>query len=31
MELFEKFSQLVTEFKKEGLEYALCGGLIDES
>ena len=27
MELFEEFSQLVSEFKKEGLEYALCGGL----
>lgn len=27
MELFEEFAQLVKEFKKEGLEYALCGGL----
>jgi hypothetical protein len=27
MELFEEFSQLVAEFKKENIEYALCGGL----
>ncbi|MBT3933034.1 MAG: hypothetical protein HOF35_02130 [Bacteroidetes bacterium] len=27
MELFEEFSQLVKEFKKEKIEYALCGGL----
>ena len=27
MELFEEFSQLVSEFKKENVEYALCGGL----
>ncbi|MEA1969066.1 MAG: hypothetical protein U9N77_12715 [Thermodesulfobacteriota bacterium] len=27
MELFEEFSQLVSEFKKERIEYALCGGL----
>ncbi len=27
MELFEEFSQLVKEFKKENIEYALCGGL----
>ena len=27
MELFEEFSQLVTEFEKENIEYALCGGL----
>lgn len=27
MELFEEFSQLVEEFKKENIEYALCGGL----
>ncbi len=27
MELFEEFSQLVTEFKKENIDYALCGGL----
>jgi hypothetical protein len=27
MELFDGFSQLVSEFKKENIEYALCGGL----
>ena len=27
MELFEEFSQLVAEFKKDNIEYALCGGL----
>jgi hypothetical protein len=27
MELFDEFSQLVSEFKKENIEYALCGGL----
>jgi hypothetical protein len=27
MELFEEFSQLVNKFKKEKIEYALCGGL----
>ena len=27
MELFEEFSKLVSEFKKENIEYALCGGL----
>ena len=27
MELFEEFSQLVSEFRKENIEYALCGGL----
>ncbi|NQU65802.1 MAG: hypothetical protein HQ517_16195 [SAR324 cluster bacterium] len=27
MELFEEFSQLVNEFKKESVNYALCGGL----
>ena len=27
MELFEEFSQLVKEFEKENIEYALCGGL----
>jgi len=27
MELFDEFSQLVLEFKKENIEYALCGGL----
>lgn len=27
MELFEEFKQLVLEFKKENIEYALCGGL----
>ena len=27
MELFEEFSKLVLEFKKENIEYALCGGL----
>jgi len=27
MELFEEFKQLVAEFKKEKIEYALCGGL----
>ena len=27
MELFEEFSQLVSEFKKENIEYALCGGM----
>jgi len=27
MELFEEFSQLVDEFKKEKIDYALCGGL----
>ncbi len=27
MELFDEFKQLVTEFKKEKIEYALCGGL----
>ena len=27
MELFEEFSQLVSELKKENIEYALCGGL----
>jgi len=27
MELFEEFSKLVLELKKEKIEYALCGGL----
>jgi hypothetical protein len=27
MDLFEEFSQLVKEFKKEKIDYALCGGL----
>jgi hypothetical protein len=27
MELFDEFSQLVSEFKNENIEYALCGGL----
>ena len=27
MDLFEEFTQLVKEFKKENIEYALCGGL----
>ncbi len=27
MELFEEFSLLVNEFKKEKIDYALCGGL----
>lgn len=27
MELFDEFSQLVSEFKKENIDYALCGGL----
>jgi hypothetical protein len=27
MELFEEFSHLVNEFKKEKIDYALCGGL----
>ena len=27
MELFEEFKQLVSAFKKENIEYALCGGL----
>jgi hypothetical protein len=27
MELFEEFSKLVSEFKRENIEYALCGGL----
>ena len=27
MELFEEFSELVKEFKREKIEYALCGGL----
>ena len=27
MELFDEFSRLVSEFKKENIEYALCGGL----
>ena len=27
MELFDEFSQLVLEFKKEGIEFALCGGI----
>jgi hypothetical protein len=27
MELFEEFKQLVAEFKREKIEYALCGGL----
>ncbi len=27
MELFDEFKQLVSEFKKENIDYALCGGL----
>jgi hypothetical protein len=27
MELFEEFTQLISELKKENIEYALCGGL----
>ncbi|MFH0724809.1 MAG: hypothetical protein V2B19_00390 [Pseudomonadota bacterium] len=27
MDLFEEFSQLTSAFKKEKIEYALCGGL----
>jgi hypothetical protein len=27
MDLFEEFSKLVAEFKKEKIDYALCGGL----
>ena len=27
MELFEEFSELVNEFEREKIEYALCGGL----
>ena len=27
MELFDEFLQLISEFKKEKIEYALCGGL----
>ncbi|SLM33048.1 hypothetical protein MTBBW1_850036 [Desulfamplus magnetovallimortis] len=27
MKLLEEFSKLVKEFEKEGLQYALCGGL----
>jgi len=27
MELFDEFKQLVSEFKKENIEFALCGGL----
>jgi hypothetical protein len=27
MELFEEFKKLISEFKKENIEYALCGGL----
>ncbi len=27
MKLFDEFSRLVSEFKKENIEYALCGGL----
>ena len=27
MELFDEFKQLVSEFKKENVEFALCGGL----
>ncbi len=27
MELFDEFSQLVSTFKKENIEYALCGGM----
>ncbi len=27
MELFEEFSLLVNQFKKEKIDYALCGGL----
>jgi hypothetical protein len=27
MELFDEFSQLVSEFENENIEYALCGGL----
>ncbi len=27
MELFDEFSQLVTELQKENIEFALCGGL----
>lgn len=27
MDLFEEFSQLVTAFKREKIDYALCGGL----
>jgi hypothetical protein len=27
MDLFEEFSQLVSEFNRENIDYALCGGL----
>jgi hypothetical protein len=27
MDLLEEFSQLVSEFKRENIDYALCGGL----
>ena len=27
MDLFDEFSELVAQFKKENVEYALCGGL----
>ena len=27
MDLFEEFSKMVAEFKKEKIDYALCGGL----
>jgi hypothetical protein len=27
MELFEEFTQLISELEKENIEYALCGGL----
>jgi len=27
MDIFDEFTELVAEFKKENIEYALCGGL----